>query len=448
MNYTNPSNIQIGEKIKLLRKAKEMTQADLAHAAGCSDVYISRLERGEVECDAGNLFAIKKALDIPKAPLTQDEMAVYTSMIWVWHEQINTRRISDAIAMKDELANILHMPFEWDLQVIFLMQETRLLLMQSEDPGQRLEKAEAILKEHGNNASTEALYLYHMTKTTVLVGAGEYKNALKHGQKAEAYNNASSILTPSALVFTRIAQSYLHLGRPYNALIYSERALMADKNDATDSLGPFIRMMQAAIYTILGELDRAKRIYEEQYMRSKSINDKTSIGFAAHDLGCIELKMGNAAEALKLINQAEAYINEGGIDGHNALLSAVIRNNKVKCLMQLKRYDECKKIIEDGLVIAKEENNETNIIYLETVKCLMTIKDPKSQDYLENITIPYYRNSNSTLIYDVLEICHTLENFYNKNRSKTKALNMAKVSRDILHEMFYGCPVEVDAMTI
>ncbi|MCL2404038.1 MAG: hypothetical protein FWC92_00685 [Defluviitaleaceae bacterium] len=114
--------------------------------------------------------------------------------------------------------------------------------------------------------------------------------------------------------------------------------------------------------------------------------------------------------------------------------------------MQLKRHDECKKIIEDGLAIAKKGNNETIIIYLETARCLMTIKDPKSQDYLENITIPHFRNSNTTLIYDVLEICYTLENFYNKNRSKTKALNMAKVSRDILYEMFYGRPVKIDAV--
>ncbi|MCL2571105.1 MAG: helix-turn-helix domain-containing protein [Defluviitaleaceae bacterium] len=105
-------NIHLGEKIRQVRILKELTQAYLAHVVGCSGKHISQIESGKVECDDKTLTLIKKALDIPKAPLTEEELEVYRSQIWVWHDQINTRRISYAETMKDELASILHLPFE------------------------------------------------------------------------------------------------------------------------------------------------------------------------------------------------------------------------------------------------------------------------------------------------------------------------------------------------
>lgn len=53
-----------GEKVKEARKAKGMTQTDLAKAANMSIVTVCHLERGVNKPNARNVFALAKALDI------------------------------------------------------------------------------------------------------------------------------------------------------------------------------------------------------------------------------------------------------------------------------------------------------------------------------------------------------------------------------------------------
>jgi len=436
--------LPLGEKIKQVRTSKDLTQAFLAHVVNCSSNHISRIEKCEVECDTETLTLIKKALEIPKAPLTEDELKVYKRQTWVWHEQINSGRTNDAEAMKNELADILQLPFEYNLIVIYLMLEARMLIKPGtfDKASQNISKAEAIIEKMGDAVSVEAMFLYHRNKGNLLAHQNDYKKSVMHRLKAVDFNIESLTLKPDAQLFRDISQSYLNIGQPHNALLYSERALAADNNDPTLVIAPSIGIIQASVYTALGQFDKAKAMYKEILERAKSINNKKAIGICIMDLGGLELKAGNPEEALKLIIQGMEIFEEDGqptIPLYNCTFLYV----KAKCLMQLKQIDECEKIIDEGMRIATDAGLESFIICFNSARCLMNLKDPKSQEYLENIAIPHCRDSNTVLIYEALEICHTLEKFYYKNRSKTKGLNMAKVSRDILHEMFYGYPIEL-----
>ena len=440
-------NIPLGEKIRQIRVSKDLTQAYMARVLDCSNTHVSRLEKGEVHCDSETLDAIKKALEIPKTtPLTEDELTVYKSQIWVWHEQLNSNRISDAQAMKDELASILHLPFERDLIVIYLMQEVQLLYMLEsrifmndkvdiiEVIKALIEKAEALLEIMGDEASIEARHLYHKVMNVFYGRSLDYKNAIMHSIKAAECYQYSSILKPDSKLYGHIGYSYLNLGQPHYALLYSERALAADNNDPISTNWPNLRMLQASCYLALGELEKAKAIYEESFNRAKSINNKELIGITTVDLGNIEARMGRPKEAMKLFLQAEAMF-DSSLNANANLLFMYI---KAKCLLQMKQFKECEKVIEDGLSIAREAENELFAICLETLRHLINIKNPESQEYLEKVAIPYLRGSNSVAFYETLEICSALEKFYYKNRSKIKALNMVAVSRDILHEMQFG----------
>ena len=52
-----------GENVKILRKAKQLSQEKLAEAANCHPNYIGGIERGERNPSLKNILAIANALD-------------------------------------------------------------------------------------------------------------------------------------------------------------------------------------------------------------------------------------------------------------------------------------------------------------------------------------------------------------------------------------------------
>lgn len=57
--------VQIGRKIRIIRKRQKKTQADLADLTGLSDNYIALLERGHRSPSIETLDKISKALKTP-----------------------------------------------------------------------------------------------------------------------------------------------------------------------------------------------------------------------------------------------------------------------------------------------------------------------------------------------------------------------------------------------
>lgn len=57
--------IQFGNRVKELRKAQNMSQEDLADAAGLHRTYIGMIERAEKNITLVNIEKIAKALDTP-----------------------------------------------------------------------------------------------------------------------------------------------------------------------------------------------------------------------------------------------------------------------------------------------------------------------------------------------------------------------------------------------
>ncbi|MFV0173713.1 helix-turn-helix transcriptional regulator [Empedobacter falsenii] len=57
--------IQFGNRVKELRKAQNMSQEDLADAAGLHRTYIGMIERAEKNITLENIEKIAKALDTP-----------------------------------------------------------------------------------------------------------------------------------------------------------------------------------------------------------------------------------------------------------------------------------------------------------------------------------------------------------------------------------------------
>jgi transcriptional regulator with XRE-family HTH domain len=62
----------LGERLRVLRRARALTQSSLARLAGISRQYLSDIERSTVEPSAEVLAAIATALGIRVEELSQD----------------------------------------------------------------------------------------------------------------------------------------------------------------------------------------------------------------------------------------------------------------------------------------------------------------------------------------------------------------------------------------
>ncbi|MDA9982979.1 helix-turn-helix domain-containing protein [Gammaproteobacteria bacterium] len=66
---------ELAQRIQAARKAKGMTQDELAQAAGTGQAHLSRIENGDKNPSAGMLTALAKALDTTVSQLVGDRPA-------------------------------------------------------------------------------------------------------------------------------------------------------------------------------------------------------------------------------------------------------------------------------------------------------------------------------------------------------------------------------------
>ncbi len=85
---------EIGSRIKLIRKQRKMTQADLANAIGSSVSTIPMYETGRREPDIETLLRIAKALGISLASLLPDEKSVASKQEDTVQNQYTGEKIS------------------------------------------------------------------------------------------------------------------------------------------------------------------------------------------------------------------------------------------------------------------------------------------------------------------------------------------------------------------
>ena len=67
----SPTPKQMGARIRKLRKAKGMSQADLARRARLTRVYVTRLEAGSQDPSLSTINSLAKALGAPVMELLQ-----------------------------------------------------------------------------------------------------------------------------------------------------------------------------------------------------------------------------------------------------------------------------------------------------------------------------------------------------------------------------------------
>lgn len=74
MGRTNrrlPEAVEFGGRVRELRQQRELTQQDLASAAGMHFTYVSSLERGERNVSLENILRLAAALEVDAGQLIE-----------------------------------------------------------------------------------------------------------------------------------------------------------------------------------------------------------------------------------------------------------------------------------------------------------------------------------------------------------------------------------------
>jgi len=339
--------------------------------------------------------------------------------------------------MQEELAQILELPFEQELHMIYIMIAAR---MQSAEGNVReiegqLNKVERNLE----NASNDVLYLYHRNKGTFEY-ANDIHTCLSHYLQALDYNDNK--LRPDITLLYAIGTCYSHINRPIIAMRYLERAKNEYKGDLSNMVLNAIDNALADCYIFLGEPEKALTLLTTSLMQARSYgNDLTTI-MTLLTLGHVNYKLKNYKESIE--NNDEVFTlsyhklewpkPQGAL---NNCVWALVR--KAKCLIALTTFAGCTDVLNKAREVAKDD--QKSIIEIETARHMMTPNDSASLNYLETVSLPYYRNYDAMgveFIIDTLELCDTLETVYRKRRAAKKADAIVNIIRGIYKEIIYG----------
>ena len=436
------SPLSLGEKIKYLRTAKGVSQENMARITKSSQSTIHRLEQGHAECDADMLATIKKFLEIEDAPLLEHETSVYKHRLHDWGNMITGNRIADANKMQDKLSVILDLPYEHGLCMMFLMWKAQLLTAEH-----KLLQAEEVMLSadpYMANACDESMCVYYYNMGAIAVYKGDKKNALKHYLRSlDITTDPNSQSVTKAL--SRIGILYLEMGKPVQAMLYLERAYRKSDNHTT-LLKSQVCTMLATTYLCLGQYSKAKELFDVSLVQTESTNNKTAIALAMSNNSLYNIKVGNYEVGLQLSNQAIKSIQEIDKDNKDITISnqglganpmyMLALYNKGLALLKMKEFEQCQEVIEKGQALS--EDNEKIAIMFNTLGHLITINESASQEYVENVTIPYFTDSDGLERFFALDMCKELEAYYKKKRAKTKANAIATVAKDIYEGMFTG----------
>ena len=422
------SLLSFGEKIRQIRVNKGLHQEDLAKAINTSKMFVSRLERGQADYDAHMLANIRKFYGIENAPIFDHELEDYRNRLWVCNDLITAQNLQHAKTMLATLSPIMELPFERDLTLLYLMTEARILFREEnlEAGEERLNRTEALLDE----ASSEALHLYHYNRGFLLLIRRDHKASLRH--HLQCLNHENNNVKLGVGVLYNIGTIYLQIGKPWQALTYLEYSKMKYDLGRTNILESSINTNLALAYTFVGEYEKAESLYNDALAQVKSTNNDLLTGIALASLSFMYLCKGNNAESLKAYNKSLILVK-------NHSIYVKILTRKAFCLVRMKDFAQCKEVIEQCRELNKDDKNLA--ISIEAISHIMTLDNSESADHLENFVIPHFRTSNDFEnggIYRALTFCEILEAHYRKKRKIKKANEIAVVGRDIYKEIYFG----------
>lgn len=434
-----------GDRLKLLRESKNISQQALADALGSDVAKIKQMEHGVTLCDSGRVAEIREILDADFLPLLDSEIPAFRERLYIWRDMIRNRKLDEAKELQSKIAGIVDLDVEVGLISLYSMFEITLLIVQGDF-------AKATLKLDDTDKAlmdTESRYYYFRNKGTISTLNENFEDALMlFSQALEIGKSDEWILKDDDSIYYNIALCYYNLHLPHHALGFLHES---GKMYTTDRVTPFGWHIDSAIavnYIRTNQLTEAARILERCLVFAEASGDKTLIAITLHNYGFMHQMADNWLLAANYYGKSSS-ICEQGSDLHLENLY-----QESRCCMELGDYSKSVRLIESAKAHFSREINhmlsDTSTaqfaMLFETLGHLLNVileceGDAETEivghsaAFIEVTAIPYSIN-----IYKythVLDYCKVLGKYYEKANAFEKSLAINKIAMEIYKKMLY-----------
>ena len=208
---------------------------------------------------------------------------------------------------------------------------------------------------------------------------GDYDKAMEYYEKQLKIVEELNIKRRIGLVLNNIGIIYADKGDYNKSMKYYEKSLhiveqIGDKEGISRAV-----LNMGTTYVEIGEYDKAMKCYERSLKIDEELESKENISYSVGNMGVVYARTGNYEMALKCYDRAIELEKELDVK------DAEVPIEKADVLFLLKRYDEAKKLIIEGIELAKETDNDIYFIkgkvLLIKIDFIMGKKDAINQLY-------------------------------------------------------------------
>lgn len=420
--------MHLGEKIRQIRKAKGLSQENLAYDIDCSIATISRIEQGGSCLSSQLLEAIKKALGVQSAPLLPEEEYGFRERLYIWRRLILDQHLTEAKRLQKDLSSILALPFERDLITLYQLFEIQLLL--AEKNFKAATKNLQLLSTIQETMSSESLYHYHFNAGSLYLLQNRNKAALD--ALLAAYHIAkANTLSKDGDLYAGLAFAYSRVGQPFRSVMFFEIAHQVYGENKTISQSLKLDNKLAYNYIVIKEVEQARALLDTCLINAKSIGDELFIALTLHNYGWSYVGSKQWDLAFDYFDKAAKLYEKKSLRMYLEQLY-----NKSRCLIALKKFARSKEVIAEATELYGD--NEYFSIHFESLCHLMKLRESASCQYIEKTTIPYFVHIERHDLGKALDYCEALEEYYTNKGNIKKTLEVAAIERNIYKNIVLG----------
>ena len=423
----NTEPLTLEQKVKKMRKERNITQYELADALATNQARISRIEKGYDKYTKREIEIIKKLLGIEGMPLTEFEFTSFKMRLHHWLGIIRAGRMDEAAKLREELSNVVNIEvYDEELPMLFRLFEVSYLLTE-----RNFEAAEEKLQMLANSLRTmsnECLYYYNSRMGSLYAMRNKHENALTYFEKAFEISEHNKDIPPIDFekLYYNMAICYTSLERMSHAIVFLNKISRSKFEDDTTNHSLGVDITLAVNYYKIGMYNEAEKILNNCLVRANSTDNKFFEGLALQNLGVMHMYKEEWEKAIKYFEKTLDIFDIGSYYHAWALYLKIRCEVKVSKLFDLER--ELIDIMESPL-----KEYDVYSIFLKTLLHTihlnrnMTRYNMNAVEYIENIAIPHFIENSSR--FEALDLYELLERHYLRTNKLKQSL---KGNREML----------------
>jgi len=425
MNH--PKKLTVEQKIKMIREFKDIGQIELGKVIGVSDSTICRYESDAEEhkhlkYNIDQIMALKEYFGIKHAPILDGEYPIYKTMLYDWLDAINVGRDDEIEELHNKLSDIMMVPWERDLTLLFMIFEAKRHLTKKEF--KEAEEKLKLIATQTDATSSEVIYHLNYTLGSLNFWRGKYEEALEFYLSVEdlEIDNFDKRIT----IFYNVANCYSAMGRYLNAISSLERVRRLHDHRTPNYHWINLSTTLGLSYAQIGHTDKAEKILGKAFSDATILKDEYYIRAILHNFGCTYVKEKEYKKALEYFERAFKYIERG--DEHH------LENlyYKACCVVVIKRYD-MKDVLERGISLSQENESKMYTMLFESLSHLSNLQNIESRNFIEQETIPYLKDERK--YFKAMFYCEQLKEYYASKDRKQKVFEVDSRMLEITNKM-------------